>query len=108
MSLTQKLINDGNAAVDEEAPFDLDGRKHGRQRQARAHGARQAAALEHDRFSSYDIGSDCAKGDGELVEILDVGDGQHEAAEQEIDALALNEAEWQLDVSVVETGSLLD
>jgi hypothetical protein len=57
-----------DAAVDEHAPVDLDGRQHHGDRQARPYGPRQASLGEHDRLHGAEIGGHRPERLGETIE----------------------------------------
>src|SRR5262249_25467558 len=71
----------GDPAVHQQAAVDLDWRHCPGHRHAGAHRLRYAAAVQHDRFSSLDVGRNGPERNGQLPEVVDLHGRLGEAAE---------------------------
>ena len=97
-----------DAAVDEQPPVDLDGRKRRWDRHAGPDRAGEAAFAEHDGLARHDVAGDGAERDRELIEALHLRGPQRLARDDHVDDLTLHEADRQLELAVVQARLLVD
>ena len=90
-----------DAAVDEQAPVDLDRRERRRNRHARAKRTCETAGAEHHGLARHEVAGHGAKRNRELVEVVDLRRAQGLARDDHVDDLTLHEPYGQLELAVV-------
>ncbi len=97
----------GHAAVDQQAPVELDRGEHRRDRHAGADHLRQVTFAKHHFFAIGDVGGHRAKRDRQLVEVAGVAGVGQQAFQQQREVLALNHSQWQAEAAVVAKAEFL-
>ncbi len=95
------------AAVDEQPPVDLNGRKGSRDGHARTYRHADVTRAEHNGFARNNIGCDRAKRDHQLIEVVHTRHRQSDSRHDHVDDLTLDDAGRQSEFTVVETRPLL-
>ena len=95
-------------AINQQAIVELHRCQDARDRHAGTYCKCQIAPTHHVRVAGFKIRCDGAKWDRQLIEVLYVGHGQCQLAQYQVELLALNDAERQLECAALQSDIEID